>query len=152
MQKTTGKIPSATTCELYGNRTWNQIQNRILMLGATMQKRSSKNRCWGKSWLWSTVKVIEKTQGFFWPQVVNTFFNEQMLVSSSMKCKNNKNIKTLAFSFYLFIYLFIYSLFNVDDILIKYKLKILIAVQRTCVLINVNHTKYLYLKTFYKIN
>ena len=50
------------------------------------------------------------------------------------------------------IYLFIYSLFNVDDILIKYKLKILIAVQRTCVLINVNHTKYLYLKTFYKIN
>ena len=49
-------------------------------------------------------------------------------------------------------YSFIYSLFNVDDILIKYKLKILIAVQRTCVLINVNHTKYLYLKTFYKIN
>ena len=48
--------------------------------------------------------------------------------------------------------LFIYSLFNVDDILIKYKLKILIAVQQTCVLINVNHTKYLYLKTFYKIN
>ena len=41
----------------------------------------------------------------------------------------------------VFIYLFIYSLFNVDDILIKYKLKILIAVQRTCVLINVNHTK-----------
>ena len=53
---------------------------------------------------------------------------------------------------HLFIYLFIYSLFNFDDILIKYKLKILVAVQRTCVLINVNHTKYLYLKTFYKIN
>ena len=46
------------------------------------------------------------------------------------------------------IYLFIYSLFNVDGILIKYKLKILIAVQRTCVLINVNHIKYLYLKNF----
>ena len=53
---------------------------------------------------------------------------------------------------YLFIYLSIYSLFDVDDILIKYKLKILIAVQQTCVLINVNHAKYLYLKTFYKIN
>ena len=51
-----------------------------------------------------------------------------------------------------FICLFIYSLFNVDDIFIKYKLKILIAVQRACMLINVNHTKYLYLKTFYKIN
>ena len=50
------------------------------------------------------------------------------------------------------IYLFINSLFNVDDIFIKYKLKILVAVQRACMLINVNHTKYLYLKTFYKIN
>ena len=51
-----------------------------------------------------------------------------------------------------FICLFIYSLFNVDDIFIKHKLNILIAVQRACMLINVNHTKYLYLKTLYKIN
>ena len=51
-----------------------------------------------------------------------------------------------------FICLFIYSLFNVDDIFIKYKLNILIAVQRACMLINVNHTKYLDLKTLYKIN
>ena len=39
--KTTGKIPSAI-CELFGNKTKNQIQNRILMLGAAMQKCSSK--------------------------------------------------------------------------------------------------------------
>ena len=32
---------------------------------------------------------------------------------------------------FIYYYLFIYSLFNVDDILITYKLKILIAAQRT---------------------
>ena len=44
------------------------------------------------------VNVIENTQGFFWTQLVKTFFNKQMLVATSVKCKN---IKILAFSFRL---------------------------------------------------
>ena len=37
----------------------------------------------------------EKTQGFIDRE---TFLNEQMLVAASVKCKNIKNIKTMAFS------------------------------------------------------
>ena len=75
-----------------------------------------------------------------------------MPLLSSYICSDDLTREFSIDELYLFIYLFIYSLFNVHDILIKYKLKILIAVQRTCVLNNVNQTKYLYLKTFYKVN
>ena len=44
------------------------------------------------------MKIIEKTQGFLDRE---TFLTEQMLVAASVKCKNIKNSKTLAFSIQL---------------------------------------------------